>query len=191
MASFLKKTALALLVFFSIVWLGRNWLFNNLFSYKTDSVISAQLIENQSVVIKKPNVGEADSLLRATLEETSEKLQFSFEKCANDPAEIAKTGRANCIGYAAFFKNILEKKLAAVGFLADFRIEHRRGRLYFLRTDIHRFSKSKFWKDHDFVAVRQLSTGAEWTVDPSLFDFLGLGFINNETLLVVSGILSR
>ena len=179
MISFLKKTALVLFAFFAVLWLVRNWLFNHFFSYKTDSVISAQLIDNQKVVAQKPTNFEANTILRAALKETSEKLRFSFEKCPNDPAEIAKTGRANCIGYSAFFKNILEKKLAEAGCLADFQTEHRRGRLHFLGQDVHRFSKNKFWKDHDFVAVRQLSTGAEWVVDASLFDIFGVGFSSN------------
>ena len=129
MARLFIKLALAFLILAATGWLCRNWVFIYFISYKTDSVISTQLVENQQVAVFKPAASQSDSLIRSTLAETAAKLRFSFRNVASKPDEVEKTGRANCVGYSAFFKNLLEKKLAGLGVSPDFEIEHRRGRI--------------------------------------------------------------
>jgi len=108
------------------------------------------------------------------LEETADALCFTTGHVRNDAASVLKTGKANCIGYSAVFKDRCEEQLQRVGLSDEWRVQRMRGLLYCRSFNMHRLFSSPFWKDHDICVVENRRTGERVYVDPSLFDALGI-----------------
>ncbi len=113
---------------------------------------------------------DVDACIDVALDETAETLAFTTGSAANDAAGALRSGRANCIGYAALFQRNCEDRLQHSGLSGEWRVLHLRGQLYCGSFNMHRLFSSPFWKDHDICAVENRTTGHRILVDPSLFD---------------------
>lgn len=117
---------------------------------------------------------DVGACIDTALEETAEALSFTTGRVRNDAASALRTGKANCIGYSAVFKDRCEEKLARAGLSDEWRVRHMRGSLHCGSFNMHRLFSSPFWKDHDICVVENHHTGERLHVDPSLFDALGI-----------------
>jgi len=118
------------------------------------------------------------NLIDAVLDTTAQRLHFSAGKVSNDPAMLGKDSAANCIGYAALFKAILQKELASTGQADAYDVEQVIGQLNIGDRNLHKAFSSPFWKDHDIVRIRDKRTGSSIYVDPTLYDAVGIGFVS-------------
>ena len=114
------------------------------------------------------------SCVDAALEETAEALSFTTRPAPNTAAAARARGLANCVGYAALFRQCCEQRLARSGLSADWHVLHLRGLLHCGGSNVHHVFTSPFWKDHDICGVENSATGQRIFVDPSLFDMTGI-----------------
>lgn len=110
----------------------------------------------------------------AALDETARLLEFTDGPALSSAAGSRRTGKANCIGYAALFQERCRWLLDSAGFADEWQVHHLRGSLYLGDLNVHRLFSSPFWKDHDICAVENIATGQCRFVDPSLFDVTGI-----------------
>lgn len=103
---------------------------------------------------------------------TSRQLRFTTGKNKTDPNDLISSGTANCIGYAAFFTASCNYLLQKHNLSSTWVVQHRVGKLYLGKTDIHSFFKTAFFKDHDFVTIENKNSGEILAVDPTVHDYL-------------------
>lgn len=109
---------------------------------------------------------------------TSNTLNFTFSKTYNNPNTILNTKKANCVGYASLFNSIGNYILEQQQLTDLYQFSHLVGKLHFLGCDIHQFIDNPFFKNHDFNVIKNLKTGQQIYVDPSLSDYF---FIDEVT----------
>ena len=121
---------------------------------------------------QQPKAGQNDAIDRS-LENVAELLHFSTGKVSSDPEMLIKGGPANCIGYAALYARTLQSQLES----QKYKVTHAIARIHFLGRDVHLMTNDPFWKDHDIVIIEDLMTGEKISVDPTLYDMVGIGRI--------------
>ncbi len=175
---FLKWTLFIVLLVAGTVFLFRERLFRALFHF--EGLHERSPANPGSQASARPQTPPADSTndvgacIDSALEETADALCFTTGHVRNDAASVLKTGKANCIGYSAVFKDRCEEQLQRVGLSDEWRVQRMRGLLYCRSFNMHRLFSSPFWKDHDICVVENRRTGERVYVDPSLFDALGI-----------------
>ncbi|HMQ87797.1 MAG TPA: hypothetical protein PKB07_09435 [Flavilitoribacter sp.] len=170
------------------VWLGillvlfaaRGALFRGLVKYRpvaersvmmpADQELKA-LIEEQLSVRKPDQPGEIIKIARSI---TARKLSFALRSAPSNPDEAYRAGKANCIGYAALYASVCQQMFRQNGWADQFQASHKVGKIYFLGYDVHRLFKDPFFKDHDYVEIRDAGTGSRLCIDPSLGDYTGI-----------------
>lgn len=165
----MKKLVILLILIFAAVF-GRNFLFNVFFRYEIIKEREVYPIKNENEVQKKSNRNVED-IVHENLEKTASALNFSFGPCANDPSTLIITKKANCIGYSAFLAASVQNRLKEEGLDEDWKVSHEVGEIYFLNENINAYFTSRFFKDHDFVVVRNKKTKETIAVDPALYDY--------------------
>ncbi len=131
-------------------------------------------LEQQQLNSKEVSV---EQIIKIGLSATSESLQFTTSKTHNNPNKLIVTKRANCIGYARFFATACNYILGKYALDDVWTATPYKGQLLFLGVNIHPYFKSAFFKDHDFVIVRNKNTGETFAVDPSMNDYLHIDFV--------------
>lgn len=111
---------------------------------------------------------------------TSRQLHFTASDNDTDPNQLIHSKAAHCIGYAAFFATTCNYLLKKYHLDATWTAQPNIGKLYLLGENIHRYFDSPFFRDHDFVVVKNKVTGEVFAVDPTVHDCL---FIHNVTLM--------
>ena len=178
MLRFLKWTLFIVLLVAGAAFLFRERLFRALFHFEGLHERSPVNAEHQASALPltplADRTNDVGACIDAALEETADALSFTTGHVRNDAASALKTGTANCIGYAAVFKDRCEEQLARAALSDEWRVRHMRGLFYCGSFNVHRLFSSPFWKDHDICLVENRHTGERVYVDPSLFDALGL-----------------
>ncbi|PQA91672.1 hypothetical protein B0A69_17905 [Chryseobacterium shigense] len=165
----MKKIIILLILIFAGIF-GRNFLFNSFFRYEIIKEREMYSLKNKHDVQYRNN-GDVEDIINENLKETASALSFSFDPCASDPNILMETKKANCIGYSAFFAASLHNRLEEQGLDDDWSVSHEVGEIYFLNENINAYFKSKFFKDHDFVVVKNRKTKETIAVDPALYDY--------------------
>ncbi len=176
MLRFLKWT---LVLFLSIAGLGflfRERLFRAAFHF---SDLAERSSTRTSTSASDPSGtqdkgSDVETCIDRALDETAEALSFTTGAAANDAAGALRSGRANCVGYAALFQRNCDEQLQRAGLDHEWRVLHLRAQLYCGSFNMHRLFSSPFWKDHDICVVENRRTGERIHLDPSLFDALGI-----------------
>lgn len=161
----------------------RGWIYRQVVAYKSIGERVSYLATNKNLInyfeenttnAKNPKIKE---IIDIGLSITSQLLEFTVSKNYNDPNRLIDTKTANCIGYATFFSancNYLLKKYA----LDDMWVATpHKGQLYMFGMNIHKYFKSPFFRDHDFVIIENKNTGETLAVDPSINDYLYIDYI--------------
>lgn len=111
---------------------------------------------------------------------TNDELRFSTKPVSNNPNELINTKLANCVGYSAMFNSITNYLIDKNGMKLTMKIHHCIGRLSIFGVDLHQFTKSSFFKDHDYNKIINLETGKELFIDPSISDYLRINRISSK-----------
>jgi len=83
------------------------------------------------------------------------------------------------VGYARFFKAVLEDKLAGAGTDAV-DVYHVVGKLFLFGIDLHGLIDDPFFKDHDFNIIVERDTGVVHLIDANLYDYTGIGRVRGR-----------
>ena len=177
-----RNVVLIVFILLAISFLLRGWLYRQLITYKN-------IGERTTYQAKSPNLiklislntiqhsADSKAIVKGCLSFTSENLKFTDGKNDVDPNKLIETRNANCIGYAAFLSTVCNQMLEKNNLSNEWVATPQIGQLYFMGKNIHPYFKSAFFKDHDFVIIKNLKTGEEIGVDPTLHDYTGIEYI--------------
>ena len=110
---------------------------------------------------------------KLVLDKTAKDLNFVWGKAPSNPNALGAGGQANCVGYAAYFAAIFNRCNKD-----ETTAEHWRAQIYFFGYNIHSWIKNPFFKDHDIVILRSKDGQIIKKVDPSLYDYFGIAYVN-------------
>lgn len=142
---------------------------NERFSYIISNDKLKNYIEKNSAQINNP---ELFDIVKLSLKMTSNELQFSKVQKYDDPNKLYFEKDAHCIGYAAFCSSICNYLFIKKKFDENWRAVSVKGHIFIFGKNIHNYLKSAFFKDHDFVVIKNMKTNERFAVDPSLHDYL-------------------
>ncbi len=130
----------------------------------------------------KDNCPEKDStgikeIIESSLSLTSKTLRFTFSESDSNPNKLIDSQQGNCIGYAAFFSAICNYRLEQLNLSGQWSVQSEIGQLYIFGQNIHRYFRSVFFKNHDFVIIKNKKTNETYAVDPSIHDYLYINFV--------------
>jgi hypothetical protein len=178
-----KKLLFGLLALTILTFLLRNWLFWQLFSYQAVGDRPAYAIENPQLRAYIENEWPDNStkspraVLKKALQLSAQQLHFTAAHNHNDPNLLLNSHSAHCVGYAAFTTTVCNELLQRYQLNAEWKAEARVGQIHCLGINVHPYFQSAFFKDHDFVVLRNLKTGEELAADPTVYDYLGITFV--------------
>lgn len=179
----LKRLALIILILGIIVFAFKGCLYRNLVTYQSIGLRTNYNLTNENLIqLIDHNLLEEDSIdiesvIKKSLYLTSSSLRFTFDKNFSDPNKLINSKTANCIGYAAFFATICNYQLKKYNMSDQWVAEPHIGKLYFLGKNVHQYFNSPFFKDHDFVIIKNNNTQEIYAVDPSIHDYLNIDYI--------------
>lgn len=113
-------------------------------------------------------------LISESLDYTCAHLQFSTINTSQHPDAVLKSGKANCIGYAALFAAVLRQNLTDKGLSERYEVKQLIGKLNWWGTDLHSLFHTPFFRDHDYNVIIDRHSGHRIFVDPSVTDYLGI-----------------
>jgi hypothetical protein len=113
-----------------------------------------------------------DVIIEVATKLTTSHLSFTTGKASANPNELAMSKKANCVGYAAMFNAIASYLIKKQGVENEYEVQHKIGKLDFLGIDLHQYSGSPFFKDHDYNIICNKITKEEVAVDASVADYL-------------------
>lgn len=177
-----KRLAIISFILLVLCFVFRGWIYRNLVTYKAIKERTSYQVNSpalEKLVASNANLQQTASkeIVKSCLSLTSKSLRFTDGKNDSDPNKLVESRNANCIGYAAFFSTVCNQMLNRNKLSTEWIATPQVGQLYLLGKNIHPYFKSAFFKDHDFVIIKNLSTGEEIGVDPSLHDYTGIEYI--------------
>lgn len=176
----MKKRILFLILIFAVILL-RTSVFSFFFSYRIirerAPVGELKDEELKSAAGKKKKEHPVEDIIQDAQEITASRLGFTFEKCDREVNALAVSQKANCIGYAAFLAAVIRYELRQQNLEDQWQVRHQVGNVYFLNTNIHRYIKSAFFRDHDFVTMENTQTGETVALDATVYDYLKINRI--------------
>ncbi len=180
---FIKRTILAILILAAVGVFFRGWIYRSLVTYhsvgeRTNfSVTNDKLINYLDASTKNINEPNIQQIIKLGLSISSKQLNFSAGKNDIDPNQLINSKTAHCVGYAAFFTTSCNYLLEKYELSGEWTAKHQIGQLNFLGINIHKLFNSPFFKDHDFVIIKNEKTGETLAVDPTINDYLSIVFI--------------
>ena len=167
----------------------RGILYRHIVTYKSIGQRTNYIVMNDRLIqYIEENCTKKDSLnieavIKESLSLTSKALNFTFSKNSRDPNILIDTKKANCIGYATFFSTVCNYQLKKYNLSEHWVTSSEIGQLYVLGINIHNYFDSSFFKDHDFVIVRNKTTRDFFAVDPSINDYFHIDYVAFENNL--------
>lgn len=134
-----------------------------------------QYIEENAGFAQQP---DAEDILERALFLTSRKLRFTAANNPADPNQLFHSQVAHCVGYATFFTTVANYLFQQYHIQDIWIAEAQRGQLYFLGKNVHPYISTPFFRNHDFVIIRNKSTGQRIAVDPSVNDYLAIRHVS-------------
>lgn len=175
-----KKLSVYFLIAFSIILL-RGKIFNLLIKYEVDVEIPTVELTDPYWIDEINNIGLSNSpegILEfndRVLQLVASKLRFGKNQTIHNPNDFRES-TAHCVGYAALNASLLDYFYKST----EYEISHVRGRVYFLGFDLTKLSKSKFWRNHDFVRIKNKHTNHVYYSDGPIFEYLRISRIRLE-----------
>lgn len=121
-----------------------------------------------------------EEIISKALNRTAEMLSFTTGKCQTKGIMLLDGDKTNCIGYADLCRMLLETRFRTRTGLDDLHASACKAQLYFFGFNIHRLFDSPFWKDHDIVVITDSKTGERILLDPTLYDYTGIGKVRER-----------
>lgn len=175
----LKKVAIITGILFLLLFLFRGWLYKNTVNYTAVGERSITELTDKKLIaeIKKAKNEKhltINEIIKIAENITIQKLQFTSSKVSNNPNQVVKRGKANCVGYAALFNAIGNYLITAQQEEGKYKFHHLVGKIDFMGMDLHQLLSSSFFKDHDYNEIELLETAEKIYVDPSASDYFGV-----------------
>ncbi len=168
---------LASIVLLAAAWLLRGSVFRLLVTYEATSDLgaaSARPFPPLADGISRIGGEDLEALAAAAGNLTSDALVFELRGRGQSAEGVARTGVANCEGYAALYSRVLAVLLEDRGLGERYEVRHVRGVQRFLGID---FQTNDLmpppYRDHDFVIVREKGK-VVLAADPNLYDYFGI-----------------
>jgi len=117
---------------------------------------------------------DIDQIIDLSQEITTKMLDFSLEAQESDPQKLIVMPMANCVGYAAFTAAVGDYLLKRFGMDKEWDVKPKKGKLYLFGNNMHKGTKSGWFKDHDFVVFRNKNTKEEIYADPTVHEYFGI-----------------
>ncbi len=180
----IKRIFLTIFILTVVGFLLRGCLYRNLVIYKSIGPRSNYYATNEKLKYCINEKGDKQTnpdirqIIELSLSITSEQLKFTGNKNQTDPNKLINTKTANCVGYASFFSSTCNYLLKKNNLANLWTAKPQAGQLYFLRTNIHAYFNSSFFKDHDFVIIENKATREIYAVDPTINDYLNIDFVS-------------
>jgi hypothetical protein len=179
----IKRIFITILILTAVGLLFRGWFYRHLVTYKSVGFRKNYLATDQNLIeyidssIDEQTDTDIEEIIRLGLSITSSQLNFTANKNDIDPNKLINSKTAHCVGYASFFATTCNYLLKKYNLADKWIAKPQIGQLYFLGTNIHKYFKSSFFKDHDFVKIENKETGEIIAVDPTINDYLFIDFI--------------
>jgi len=179
----LKRIFFAILAILIICIVFRGTLYRYIVSYKSIGQRTNYTITNDKLTryieehcIEKDSVS-IEEIIKNSLSLTSKTLNFTFSKSDQNPNRLIDAKTANCIGYSAFFTVVCNYQLKKYNLSDQWIASSEIGQLFVFCVNIHNYFDSSFFKDHDFVIIKNKITDKIFAVDPSINDYLYIDYI--------------
>lgn len=182
----LKWLTFSLLILVLLAVVFRSSLYRHFFRYesighRTSYAITSReikaLVDSTALATPPKTIDDAIDLL---LQLTARELHFTQGKADRNPNLLIQTRAANCIGYAAFFSSTCNYFLSKSAWGSDWSAKPLIGHIYLHDYNVHSLFTSPFFKDHDFVMIENMQTGERHFVDPSLYDYTHIRYIEQK-----------
>ena len=166
----------------TIGFIFRGWVYRCLVTYEAigqrrNYVASDSSLINHINATERNDVIDIKKIINTSLSLTSRQLKFTTGNNDEDPNKLIYSKNANCVGYAAFFSATCNQLFEKNSLVDEWSAQPQIGQLYCLGINVHPYFKSAFFKDHDFVIVKNKKTGQTLAVDPSLNDYTGIEYV--------------
>jgi len=176
----IRNIFIVLVALIAMVFFLRGTVYRGTVSYKDDGGRKNYKIKDKSLSafiennLPDEQSNDIESIIDISQKITDRALEFSLESKENDPNKTVLLRRANCVGYAAFTaatgNYLIDKyKLSKV-----WEARPVKGKLFLLGHDMHKKTKNKSFKDHDFVIFKNKITNREICVDPTIYQSCGI-----------------
>lgn len=181
----MKKTFKILGLSICLVLLFKGWIYRGTVTYREIGERQTVVLEDSEVIAdisKRRNQRplSAEEIVEISGSVTNARLRFTTGKASSNPNTVTRVGEANCVGYAALFCSIVHHLARKQHDNHRFRVRHLVGKLYFMGMEVHQFSSDSFFRDHDFVEIKDVATGEMIFVDPVVSDYLGINTITKK-----------
>lgn len=108
---------------------------------------------------------------------TAQHASFVLHSTSGQPDDVYASKQANCVGYARLFAGILEAVNEELGEGRSVNQAILIGELSLFGQSLHQLSNDPFWRDHDYNRVTDLKTGEVYFLDVTLYDYLGVRWV--------------
>jgi hypothetical protein len=109
---------------------------------------------------------------------TAKSASFVMRSASGQPDDVYVSGEANCVGYARLFAGVLEEVNKAMGAERSVSQAVLIAELNLFGQSLHQLFNDPFWRDHDYNRVTDLETGEVYFLDVTLYDYLGVRWVN-------------
>jgi len=176
----MKKALKIIGISLFLLFLFRGFGYRKIIHYSPIEERKITLLTNKKIItLLKSEVKNKELNLQEiaciTTKITSNHLTFTFQKATTNPNKITEKGKANCIGYAAFFSAIANHLIKEAKLQDRYQVKHLVGKINFLGVDLHQLFTNAFYKNHDYNVIEDKVTKKALLVDPSLDDYFYLG----------------
>jgi len=181
----MKKTFKILGLSICLALLSKGWICRRTVTYRETGQRQIMVLQDSEAIadiLKRRNhrTLSAEQIVEISRSVTNTCLRFTTGKASSNPNTAVRVGEANCVGYSALFSSIVHHLAREQHENHRFRARHLVGKLYFMGMDVHQFSSDPFFRDHDFVEIKDVATGEMIFVDPVVSDYLGINTITKK-----------
>ena len=183
---FIKRTILTILILMTVGLLFRGYIYRHIVTYKSVgqrqnySVIDDKLIDYIEMNLGDKKDLDIKNIIEIGLSRTSKQLNFTASKNDNDPNKLINSKTAHCVGYSSFYATTCNYLLKKNNLADIWTAKPQIGQIFLFGINIHKYFKSSFFKDHDFVTIENKITGKVFAVDPTINDYLYIDYITYE-----------
>jgi hypothetical protein len=175
---FLRRFLFLIMVLLTAGTLFRGPVFRGAVAYRSAGVRQAYAITASALAEAVADYAtsetnpDVETVIADALQLTANALCFASTGTSDNPNTLIASERAHCVGYAAFFTTVCNELLRKNNMHKTWVAQQHIGKLAVFGKNIHAFFKSSFFRDHDFVIIKNKITGETIAVDPSLYDYL-------------------
>lgn len=187
----IRKIFFRFLIVAFLFFLIKGYVYRTTVKYEAIETRKEHKIKNQKLIeyieegIEYDNLKNVQNIIDISLSKTSKLLSFTNSKSYTNPNKLIEFKKANCVGYSTLFSSICNQLLYK-NRLFDWKAKTYKGQLDFLGINIHNFFSSSFFKNHDFVIIKNEVTNEIITVDPSLYDYIHINRVSMKVKDIVT-----